>query len=214
MEQRKYDSDEKGGVEVIAALSEKITRYLCEQDVIEEKYQEIYFYGYEVLLDVISKTTVLLVAGIVWEKLVATLVFLVVFISLRGVCGGYHAKCRGGCLVVTVGLYSIVMIGLGAGGKILQDKATFCIMLSMLLMCETLLHNPAENENKKVPEAQKKRNKKIAAVLIFIFQSASFFLRFSNAEIAAAFFLTTLEVGMLTIVRGDDKREKATTRSN
>ena len=76
----------------MSKVAEKVADSLYRKDYISEEEKEIYSYGYEILIDNIGKTFLLLMVGAIIHQFVATLVFVVVFTTLRSYCGGYHAS--------------------------------------------------------------------------------------------------------------------------
>ena len=90
-------------------IAAKISSFLCARGVVEEEEKELYTYGYEIILENIGKTILLLIVGGIVHKFVATCIFVVGFVSLRSSCGGYHAKKAWQCDILTVLLWGIVI---------------------------------------------------------------------------------------------------------
>ena len=67
----------------MSKVAEKVADSLYRKDYISEEEKEIYSYGYEILIDNIGKTFLLLMVGAIIHQLVATLIFVVVFTTLR-----------------------------------------------------------------------------------------------------------------------------------
>ncbi len=86
----------------MSKVAEKVADSLYRKDYISEEEKEIYSYGYEILIDNIGKTFLLLMVGAIIHQFVATLVFVVVFTTLRSCCGGYHASKTWQCNLLTV----------------------------------------------------------------------------------------------------------------
>ena len=80
-----------------------IADFLVRKKVIISEEKEIYQYGYEALFFCMEETILLLAIGMMFHKLVQTMLFIVVFATLRQHTGGYHAKSRVGCSMVTIG---------------------------------------------------------------------------------------------------------------
>lgn len=95
---------------MISRLSSIITKALCKSQVIEEADEELYVYGFFVLL---SKGLFLLISalfgllvGTLWESIV----FYIMFSTLRCYAGGFHASKESvctGCTTVTLFLSSV-----------------------------------------------------------------------------------------------------------
>lgn len=70
----------------------KITAFLIEQKIIVAKDREIYEYGFELLLADLLNFSIILLIGSAIHQLWSTVLYLLIFVGLRSVCGGYHAK--------------------------------------------------------------------------------------------------------------------------
>lgn len=72
-------------------MSEKIsgiiTDFLLRKNVIKEEEKEIYYYGYETLIYSIWQMLLLLVLGMIMNRIVSTVIFLMVFVSMRKYTG-------------------------------------------------------------------------------------------------------------------------------
>ncbi|MBQ3514081.1 MAG: accessory gene regulator B family protein, partial [Lachnospiraceae bacterium] len=73
----------------------------------------IYYYGYETLIYSIWQMLLLLVLGMIMNRIVSTVIFLMVFVSMRKYTGGYHAETRMGCTFMTVVCYVTVLVMTG-----------------------------------------------------------------------------------------------------
>ena len=87
-------------------LSTKITAFLIEQNIVSKKNKEVYEYGFDLLIaDFINFSTILLI-GVLCCRPWPTVLYLTIFVGLRSVCGGYHAKTHLKCHVCTIGVWS------------------------------------------------------------------------------------------------------------
>ena len=68
---------------VITFLSRRIADFLFQRNVISEEYVEICQYGYEVLFFNLFNALIVLVLGIILDKLLCSVVFFVIFALLR-----------------------------------------------------------------------------------------------------------------------------------
>ena len=73
-------------------LSTKITAFLIEQNIVSTKNKEVYEYGFDLLIADFINFSIILLIGTLCCKLWKTILYLIIFVGLRSVCGGYHAK--------------------------------------------------------------------------------------------------------------------------
>ena len=76
---------------MITSLAQYITGILLKNNIIENEHLDIYIYGFEVLISGALSLFIGLILGLIFSQLVECIVFLIVFVTLRKYCGGYHA---------------------------------------------------------------------------------------------------------------------------
>ena len=174
----------------MSKVAEKVADSLYRKDYISEEEKEIYSYGYEILIDNIGKTFLLLMVGAIIHQFVATLVFVVVFTTLRSCCGGYHASKTWQCNLLTVILWGIVIVA-----------------IAIAVVSELVIYQcaPVEHQNKKLTNEKKERNRRCALGLGMLYGILILLLTFSLTKIAIALALTVLEVVMLMIIPGEGR---------
>lgn len=77
---------------MLKILSEDLALILLKNKIIDIKDRDIYIYGLEIILSTIAITLTLISMGIIFRKLILTLVFISIFMLLRTYTGGYHAE--------------------------------------------------------------------------------------------------------------------------
>ena len=86
-------------------ISQIITHKFVTLGIISEDDYEIYKYGFELLIALLSTTSAIVLVSIFINKFVETILYLVGFFSVRMICGGYHAKHHYTCFVTTISFY-------------------------------------------------------------------------------------------------------------
>lgn len=76
---------------MITSLAQYITGILLKNNIIVNEHLDIYIYGFEVLISGALSLFIGLILGLIFSQLVECIVFLIVFVTLRKYCGGYHA---------------------------------------------------------------------------------------------------------------------------
>lgn len=64
--------------------------YLCKNNVIETDNMDIYVYGLDVLISGVVGTLVILFAGILFNRVRLSVIYLATMIPIRMYTGGYH----------------------------------------------------------------------------------------------------------------------------
>jgi len=142
-----------------------LARRLLRHQVIQEELLDVYIYGFELLLSFLFTTLLIISIGLIFQKGLVTIVFLVVFIFLRSYSGGYHASKYYVCTLVTIGVYSIVMLL----SHFLIVNIVAYPFLGVLGLIALLVWAPIEIPNKEITPKRK---------TIYKYVSIGFFLTF------------------------------------
>lgn len=186
-------------------LSNKIADSLCKKQLIDESDKEIYAFGYEVILDNVLKVLLILGAGALLHRLAATVVFILIFMLLRGYTGGYHAKTKWGCGVASVMLWGLMLIGTEVmSGMLLAHKIVIIIMVTA---SELIIYQyaPVEHINKRLTKEKKSTNRKYALILSVTLGILILLLTFQLIKLGVVMAFTVLEVAILMIIPSEGR---------
>lgn len=86
---------------MISKLSNNISKKLCYMSVISKNEQELYAYGFFLLLSRIFFLIVAAIWGILLEVFWESILFYILFSILRGYAGGAHASAENVCMGFT-----------------------------------------------------------------------------------------------------------------
>lgn len=145
---------------MIDELSQSAARFLASRDGCEEDRARLYQVGFDVIF-----STLVTIMGIgalaCWlDNLAGAVLFLLCFMTVRSYSGGYHAKTRVRCFILTCSAYLLTAI---LARSIYPDNyfsavaAASCVDFLVLW-----LFAPIENKNKRLPLDWKIRNKRKA----------------------------------------------------
>lgn len=136
-------------------LAQKLARRL--NSTMEE--QEVYEYGLAAIISTVMTTAVLLLIGLITQRLLETILYILVFVILRSQCGGYHAPTRVVCIVVSaVGLLLVLYI--------FSYFKRWDVILAISLLGMAIL-SPIDSPNKPIQKS-KRRGFKIRSIIIAI----------------------------------------------
>lgn len=118
---------------------------LQRNNIIEANDSDIYSYGLEILISNLFLLTTLLAVGIGLGKVQYTLLFLMIFIGMRRVMGGYHTKTRQQCFCLTHTLHGIIIgFTIFDCTYLMQDLVFLCVIFTVGIV---YIAAPIENEN-------------------------------------------------------------------
>ncbi|MFR6064855.1 MAG: accessory gene regulator ArgB-like protein [Eubacterium sp.] len=151
---------------MIGKLSSKISDLLIRKSVIDSEDQELYVYGFFILLSQILYFIIAVIFGIIFNVLLQSVVFYIAFQFIRKYAGGYHASTEGRCEIMSTLsiLACIVMIWLSRSYNF--SLLLFCISLAAALIIALLC--PLDAPEKPLSNKELKYFRKISWLILFI----------------------------------------------
>ncbi len=151
---------------MIGKLSSKISDLLIRKSVIDSEDQELYVYGFFILLSQILYFIIAVIFGIIFNVLLQSVVFYIAFQFIRKYAGGYHASTEGRCEIMSALsiLVCIVMIWLSRSYDF--SLLLFCISLVAVLVIAVLC--PLDTPEKPLSNKELKYFRKISWLILFI----------------------------------------------
>lgn len=89
-------------------IAQKIVDILLEKNFLNKKRKEEYVYVVEILLEKSISLGILLILSVLFNNILQTIIFMFVFMNMRGRTGGFHMKSYESCLVSTIILYIVI----------------------------------------------------------------------------------------------------------
>ncbi len=187
-------------------LAYNISLFLCRKDTIDEEDIDIYTYGFEVLMDSVLETLLLLVSGLLLGCIVETLVFVGAFAVLRSFTGGYHASTKIVCTVMTLSTCVInILIS-----SIMSKYTGLIMVLGIIGTTVIWICAPKAHANKPLSDQQRARNRTISRVLSVICIIGILMLREWATSICNVLSITLLQVSVLLLGKEDKLYEEGT----
>ena len=186
-------------MKIFSLLSNKITDFLYKKEVIFQEQKEVYIYGFTVLFLNILDILIILALGILIERYLDTIVFLMVFGITRQYTGGYHAKTVSKCLVVYMLIYLAIMF-LSSSNVIFVNGAMFQILLCIVYIIAVIIYAPIQNDNKVISNVERKKYKIISIVSAICISTISVIVYGVFPTMASTISLTLFAVTILMIL--------------
>lgn len=178
-------------------MSAKITAFLIEQKIISDEDREVYEYGFELLLaDLFNFSVILLIGGIA-HQLWPTALYILIFVGLRSVCGGYHAKTHLRCHIGTIGVYILFLLLLSTQAVV--ENGLLLLWGDFIAAIPVILFAPIPHANKPLSEAVRKRNRIRSIILFFLLFLISLLLGYFGRQESTVISLTLWIVSLCMI---------------
>lgn len=190
-------------VKMLEKVSKSITNSLRKKGIVLDEFADVYQYGFELLLSFLISTGLVIIAGIIVNRFIETLVFLIVFISLRSFTGGFHAMKYWICTVSTFGVYSLVMFVSSYVSVNFYEFYILFLIGSIILYIKA----PVENPNKELTKKQKSKYKWISLALFFGLTLIGYGFVKSNSAISSTVCFTLIIDLVLMFVRTSKNKD-------
>lgn len=137
---------------MLSKISNKLAQGLMK-NVKEVRYdQEVYVYGFELVLSTLACWTTIIIASIWLSDMLSGIVFITVFSSLRIFAGGYHAESYSKCFCISNLFYLLVMVL-----KNLLSEVSVFIWLALFSGCVVYIIKKTPIINPNQPLGEEKR---------------------------------------------------------
>lgn len=166
---------------MIKSSANKVTSFLYYNDYIDsDKYEyDVYLYGFESIIALALNTVSILLIGLLLDRFMHTVVFLLCYYPLRQFTGGYHADTYKKCFFTFVVIF-IATIFI-ANSLIYEGIKSIILLFSVINWTSICLLSPVDHINNILADEDriqyKKKARLIASlVLLFIFVSKNYFI--------------------------------------
>lgn len=192
---------------MMSRLSYMLKDFLLSRRKIEKEDKEIYHFGYILLLDELLDTILLLIFGILIQKFVLTVVFVLVFTTTRMFSGGYHANARWQCILINfVSCFISVEFSQQIIG--LFDERLLLIVGIVICYIIFILYSPVENLDNPLDEDDIQTYKTKSLVLLSVYVVIIGFTSKYNTQYPSVILVTLLEVTLLMILGMINRQRK------
>ena len=145
-------------------LSEYITQQLEKGKIIQSDNRELYKYGFQQGLILLLNSATSIVIGVIFGKVLESILLLAAYIPLRSYAGGHHSDSSEKCYVVSTLITVIWMLILKF--LILPTSCWGIILLIGTVVC--FVFSPVENLQKPLDEDETRVYRKHALIVLAV----------------------------------------------
>lgn len=148
---------------MLESIAEDITFLLLKNKIIEYEDSDIYIYGFQVIISSMMVTMSLLILGVLLNRILLTLVFMLVFVSLRINTGGYHADQFKDCLRLSLMIYLVEILLV----KLIPNEYKIISSFIALIIGTSIIFvkAPVEHKNNPLTPIEKIKYKKTSRII-------------------------------------------------
>ena len=137
-------------------LANVITDHYCKKNIIAEDKKEIYCYGFQLIIADIINYTIIIALGIILDRTLDSIAYLITLCGIRQFCGGFHAKTFTVCRLSFITTYISVLF---IASILSSISIEFIALINTVCFIFISYFAPIEHSNKPITAIQKKRNK-------------------------------------------------------
>ena len=196
-------------------ISQIITHKFVTLGIISEDDYEIYKYGFELLIALLSTTFAIVLISLFINKFVETILYLVGFFSVRVICGGYHAKHHYSCFITTISSYLLfLLLNICFSSEPYLSLTTG--VMSILSSFFIIAFAPVEHLDNPMTEYRKSRNRSFSLLLTFFIcficfislvleNTSPYIFNYSTGIFLAALAILAAKMEAMIIKRKEDR---------
>lgn len=176
---------------MINKLSSLISSKFVEHNIISKSVKDVYRYGIEITISSIIGFVITCLIGLLFRMLMQTMLFYVIFILLRSMTGGYHAKTYLKCNFI----FSIITLFIVTFSKAAYEMQISFGILTLLFLLSIAIFiwiAPVENVNKPIKAEKRVYWKSISIVASVLLYLLSLLLYKSQHTLEATVIVITI----------------------
>ena len=181
---------------MIAKMSKKVSFYFIKKNIVEIDDRELYEYSFEALFSTVLNFCAIIIIAFLFNSVLVTSLYLVGFIPMRLIAGGYHATTHLRCFLLLICSYSLflLVVKLAPMSIVNHMSITFVAISAGVIFVLA----PVADDNKPLSAVEYKRNKARSRIMvIFYFVVLLFMIIFiKNSQIAFSVVMGLLSVAL------------------
>ena len=179
---------------MISRMSRSISAFFVVHGIIPDEEKEVYEYSFEILLSTTASLLYVVILSVISKTILLTALYLLGFIPLRLIAGGYHAKNHFRCFLILVFAYSgFLMINRFLPVEYMLPIIILCVLSTVFLV---FLLAPSEDKNKTLSSAENTRFKRLSRFTVIAYAALIFLL---SIVIPDRSFAVSVALGNYTI---------------
>lgn len=194
---------------MIDYISNKILYYLLKNDVISDNEDDRahYKYGIEITISSFLNIILVVILGMIFSKIELAIVFLLLFISIRQLTGGYHAKSYFRCnLTMCLSFCCCAFATFLFKNNFNLIPMIIHIILSSIII---LTFCPVSNENKPIKPEARNKYRITSFIVSNLFSISGYFIYSKSNEIGLFIIMTIILINVLVIISQFSERGKS-----
>lgn len=177
-------------------MSNKISSFFVAKSIIKQEDIEVYEYSLEIFISTVVNFLAVALIAVFTKNILITAFYLLGFIPLRSIAGGYHAETHLRCFMILMATYLVFLCAV----KFIPLTYIFYLTFvsSLLSLILIFIFAPVEDKNKPISAEEKKSFRMKSRITILVYTVVILLLLFliSNKLFAFSLALGNLSVAL------------------
>ena len=143
----------------------QISNYLIKEKIITDKEKYIYSYLFSCVFEEIMFDFITLATGIIFHRLITSVLFIIITMPLRYFAGGYHASTPLRCTILSYGIMIIVVLFPQLS---FEHSETIQAIIFFVCIAIIMIVSPVDTENKRFNISDKISLQKKARITVIL----------------------------------------------
>lgn len=181
---------------MIEQISNKITNLLLQAELLEETAIPTFKYCFEVVFMLFLFLFLTFPVAYILGFFLPSLLFVILFLLLRSVAGGFHAKNPELCLLLSVGSFFLFLLVCN-----FYTSNYFTIIIYGIACLIILVKAPIEAKNYPLAQHKKERHKKQCKILLVAFSLIYAYCHiYKMYSFASSIFMAVLSISIALLI--------------
>ena len=147
-----------------ARIAQKLSTYYIRKKYIQESDREIYEYSFEVLISFISNLILIIVLSLIFKIFTPSIFYIISFLPLRRMAGGYHANTHFRCTITLLCVYLVF----AALIKIIPCNYYLYVSIPLVIIASViiLILVPVEDHNNPLSDKERKKLRRRVCIIL------------------------------------------------
>lgn len=180
-------------------LANTITNYYIQKNIIAEEKREIYSYGFKLIFSDVINYMIIILLGIILNRLIESVAFLITLCGVRKFSGGFHAKsfwlCRLSMIITCLCVILLTDIVTYTG-----FETVIVIFVNVISVVFITIFAPVIHPNKPLSDKQKHNNKIKSVITSIVMSIVSIAIVAKDMKFGVTISITLLAVVALMTI--------------
>lgn len=179
------------------SIYDNLTEVMLSRNIIEDNDVEVCKLGLQIVFSDSVNILCIVLIGCLANRLLFSLIYIMVFCGIRKFSGGFHAKTFLVCRLSMIGTFMTALLLERVFAKVAILTSLFCVVVSMLII---IAFSPIVHPNRSLTIYEIKANRLVSILLSALCSGMALYLSFNKNKVGLYLSLTLFAVVVLMCI--------------